>query len=131
MGEPFSTWQVRGLERALEAAVRRNEALADNVANADTPGYKRQDVPFATELRRAGEKLALARTDPAHLPGPRPAAVTPVVRETTTGRPDGNNVDIEFELASLAENGLWYQTLIRQLGARFAMWRTAITEGRK
>lgn len=131
MGGPFSTWQVRGLERALEVAVRRHEALASNVANADTPGYKRQDVRFAVELERAQQRLALVRTDPGHLSAPGRTESVRVVRETTAGRPDGNNVDIEYELASLAENGLWYQALIRQLGAKFAMWRTVITEGRK
>jgi len=131
MGDPFSTWQVRGLERALSAAARRHEALANNVANADTPGYKRQDVHFLGELRRAQERLALTRSHPDHLGGAGGAVSARVVRDTTTGRPDGNNVDIEFELASLAENGLWYQALLRQLGAKFSMWRTVITEGRK
>jgi flagellar basal-body rod protein FlgB len=131
MGDPFSTWQIQGLERALEVAVRRHEALASNVANADTPGYRRQDVRFAEELQRAEQRLALVRTDPGHLPAPGRSATVRVEREATVGRPDGNNVDVEFELASLAENGLWYQALIRQLGARFAMWRTVITEGRK
>ncbi|MDI6823458.1 MAG: flagellar basal body rod protein FlgB [Bacillota bacterium] len=130
MGDPFSSWQVRGIERALAAAVRRHQALADNVANADTPGYKRQDVRFWGELQRAQERLAVTRTHPGHLPGAVPGNSPRVVRDSTAGRPDGNNVDIEFELASLAENGLWYQALLRQLGARFAMWRTVI-EGRK
>lgn len=131
MSGTFTTWQVELLTRAMTVAARRQEALANNVANADTPGFKRSDVHFREELERAGRTLRLVTTDGRHLQ-PRRQDMAPVpVREMTSGRSDGNNVDLEYELASLAENGLWYQALTRQLSARFALWRTAITEGRK
>lgn len=130
MGELFSGGQVRLLEQALSRAVLRQEALANNVANADTPGFKRQEVCFPEELRRAQARLALARSHSGHLGASGEAMSARVTRQLTSGREDGNNVDLEYELASLAENSLWYQAVIRQLGVRFQLWRTVITEGR-
>lgn len=112
---------ARVLERALDAASLRHRVLSHNIANVDTPGFKRYRVDFETELARA---LA-AGQDPDRV---RPA----VVRETdSTGRPDGNNVDIEAELVKLAENQIWYAALTRQISDHFARLRTVIYEGRR
>lgn len=130
-GGVFSPWQIGLLAEGLRTAAVRQEVLADNVANADTPGFKRREVRFGQELRRAQKLLPLATSDPRHMSPKRGPESVQVVRELTSGREDGNNVDIEFELASLAENGLWQQAMARQLSARFDIWRTVITEGRR
>ena len=140
------------LAAALEVLALRQRLLAQNVANAETPGYKRYDVAFdralalaleasgrgagrADGLQAAGRgPLPLAATHPAHQPGRGPAGALwqAVYRETGTAlRNDGNNVDLDAEMARLAETGLHYQALIRQLSDRIALLRTVIAEGRR
>ncbi|MDI9567939.1 MAG: flagellar basal body rod protein FlgB [Bacillota bacterium] len=119
----------RLLEQALDAATYRQRLLADNIANAETPGYKRKDIAFSTHLRRA---LAGKVTHPKHIainsePG---GPVTTLVQESTA-RNDGNNVDIELEMAELAKNTLYYQGLARQASQYLANLRMVISEGRR
>lgn len=112
-------WRV--LERGLEASSLRQRVLAHNVANINTPGFKRARVEFEDHLARA----VAAQQDPD--------AVQPevVVETQSLGRPDGNNVDIELEMAQLAENQIWYAALTRQLSDHFARLRTVIHDGRR
>ncbi len=127
------------LQRALDGSALRHRAIAENLANVDTPRYKRLEVEFATALQAAladeGRGVPLERTDSRHLPGGAAALeeVRPSVwrvRETT-GRADGNNVDPDAELAKLAENTLLYDSLTQVLGRRLAMLRFTINEGRR
>ncbi|QIA26931.1 flagellar biosynthesis protein FlgB [Thermaerobacter sp. PB12/4term] len=179
------------LAAGLEVLALRQRLLAQNVANAETPGYKRYDLDFARALEAAltgrgpaggqaagwaagageaggaggvepagaaapvtgaggmgaagaggvaagpavpGGPLPLAVTHPGHLPGRwasgDPAAA--VYRETGSSlRNDGNNVDLDVEMARMAENGVHYQALVRQLSDRIALLRTVIAEGRR
>ncbi|MFS8640678.1 MAG: flagellar basal body rod protein FlgB [Symbiobacteriaceae bacterium] len=122
------------LGRGLEALALRQRLLAHNVANAETPGYKRYDVRFAELLadRLHEGRLPLWRTDPAHLPGAPAAPAGAVYREAWTAmRNDGNNVDIDAEMARLAQTAIHYQALVRQLSDRIALLRTVIHEGRR
>ena len=128
----------RDLATALDAAALRQQAIAHNLANAETPMYRRFDVVYEEALSRQQQersrpKVPLLRTHPAHLAGPVRKPVEPVVVRdvTSTVRNDGNNVDIDREMAALAKNTLFYQTLTRLAGARFAALRTAISEGRR
>lgn len=127
------------LQRALDGSVLRHKAIAENLANVDTPGYKRLEVEFASALKAAledeGKGISLTRTNARHLldgqgelTDVRPAAWR--VRETT-GRADGNNVDLDAEMTKLAENTLLYNSLTQVLGRRLAMLRFAINEGRR
>lgn len=120
------------LERALDAASLRQRVLADNLANVDTPGFKRSDVAFASLVKaqmasqeEAGTRLQLVRTNPLHLPAPPPAPALPrpvVVQDLQTAyRPDGNNVDIDREMASEAENALLYQALVQRVNGRLSL----------
>ena len=128
----------RDLAGALDAAALRQQAIAHNLANAETPNYRRFDVVFEEALARqereaARRKIALRRTHDAHLSGPQPDPVQPVVVRdvSSTMRNDGNNVDVDREMAALAKNTLFYQTLTRVMGARLLALRTAISEGRR
>ncbi|HHW92296.1 MAG TPA: flagellar basal body rod protein FlgB [Firmicutes bacterium] len=117
------------LEQALDVASYRQRLLSDNIANAETPGYKRKDIAFSTQIKRA---LAGKVTHPQHIAiNSRPVGpVTPVVQESTA-RNDGNNVDIEVEMAELAKNTLYYQGLARQVSQYLANLRMVISEGRR
>jgi flagellar basal-body rod protein FlgB len=100
--ELFDTTQL-GLERALSGAARRQSAIAANLANVNTPGYRRQDVDFHSALRDAfgRSRDAVAQVD-----------------RTSTVRVDGNSVDVDTEAAAQAKNGLEYEALSTVLKAR-------------
>jgi flagellar basal-body rod protein FlgB len=109
------------LERALSGSQQRQTALANNVANANTAGYKRTDVDFQSALSQA-------------LDGPSPASTSQVANlgfapqtdTTATMRADGNSVDMDAEMAKLSENSVAYQALISIAHARLQMLQTAI-----
>lgn len=126
------------LEQAVGGVARRHEALLNNVANVETPGYARRDVVFRDALRAAlgrGRRLAPETTDPRHFGIHRAAAgeIQPrtVAAAGWTMRGDGNGVSLDHEMAVLTENALEYQTLTRQLAMRVNLLRTVISEGRR
>ncbi len=121
------------LEKGLDASALRNKVIADNLANVDTPGYKRSEVLFEEELRKAmGRESGLAGklTHERHIPIGRKTAfnVAPeVVRsEDTSMRNDGNNVDIDREMAALAKNSIMYTALAQELNGEFQKIKMAI-----
>lgn len=123
------------LERGLDGAAARHRVIADNIANSDTPGFKRSDLDFITTLRAAleqGEReLDLRVTNPRHLQS-RAVEVFTVSTDTSTSlKKEGNNVDIEREMTLLAENALYYNAIADQVARQLALLRTAITEGRR
>ena len=119
--------------RGLEA---RNTAIANNIANADTPGYKRVDVSFESALADAVQSDRSRTSQSSSMPdlwnGDAANAVddvAPAVQsvDTTTMRVDGSNVDPDDEMAQLSANQLAHQTVVSLLDKRFAQFRTAIT----
>lgn len=111
---------ARVLERGLQASALRQQVLANNIANINTPGFKRARVEFESQLAAA---MGSAEN---------PESVSPkvVVESTTTGRPDGNNVDIDQEMTEIAENQIWYAALTRQISDHFSRLRMVIRDGR-
>lgn len=125
------------LEAALSAATMRQRVLANNIANVDTPHYKRSDVVFEEMLAQAigGQgtpALSGRMTNPRHIPinssypSPAPQVVTD---ESTAINNNRNNVDIDREMALVAENQLRYNLFIQQVNHEVKMMRTGI-EGR-
>jgi flagellar basal-body rod protein FlgB len=114
--ELFDTTQT-GLERALSGAALRQEAIASNIANVNTPGYRRQDVDFQSALRAAwGQGVdTVAQVQPAV--GTDPSAQV---------RQDGSSVDIDVEAAAQAKNGLQYEAIAQVMKARTSIIRSAI-----
>lgn len=108
------------VHRALDVAALKQEAIAQNVANADTPGYRQKDVTFADYMEEASGRLEAARTHPGHLPAKGlPNSGKPlIIEETNAGavRRDENEVSIEAEMARLSANGMWYQALASRAG---------------
>lgn len=111
----FDTTQI-ALQRAMAGTSLRGQALAQNMANANTPGYKRVDVDFHASLAKALEQGDLS-------------AVRPTFQRDTAAavRADGNSVDVDLEVASLQENSLENQALTAIARARIQMLKTAIT----
>ncbi|RMF95814.1 MAG: flagellar basal body rod protein FlgB [Gammaproteobacteria bacterium] len=118
--------------RALQVASQRLKLLADNIANADTPGFKARDIDFGTALREAGEQqLPLSVSRPNHLASPaNPAAARVQYRVPEQPSLDGNTVDSQKESAAVAETAVRYQATLSFLNARIRGLRLAITGGR-
>lgn len=119
--ELFDTSLV-ALERAIAGAALRHDVLASNLANANTPGYRRQDVDFHSALERALAAGTTADVRAARFAA-APDASGPV-------RVDGSNVDVEREMASLVQNAEEYQALVATLRAQTRVLATVITGGR-
>lgn len=125
----------RVMNSAMDAAALRQQVAADNIANVNTPGFRRRFVRFEDELARAvyGRGIAGKRTHPRHFViGHAPVADVraQIVRdETSVMRNDGNNVDVDRELAINAAAELHYAALTQVASARYKMLRSAITQG--
>jgi flagellar basal-body rod protein FlgB len=131
----FQSAAAAWLEKGLDATSLRHRVLANNLANVETPNFKRSEVSFEAELKdRLREKncLPLVRTHPKHRPNIQPISqIVPSIKTdaSQTMRNDGNNVDVEAEMAKLSINTIQYNTLIQQLGSHFSRLRSAINEG--
>lgn len=119
-------------QQALSLRANRQQVLAGNIANADTPHYQARDFDFASALQSAvsgrGEaSLRLATTSPAHLPGTADASSAPLLyRQPTQASADGNTVDMDVERAQFAENSFYYQAGLTFLTGRIRTLQTAI-----
>ena len=127
---------VEPFQRGLDAAWTRNAVIRNNIANIETPNFKASDVEFESLLARSlqgASSFQAAVTHPRHIQfGAGNQAVTHriVQRRDTTMRLDGNNVDIEAENIRLAQNSLFYNTLVEQMNSEIRRLRMAITETR-
>lgn len=128
------------MQKSLDAVAVRHQNIVNNLANVDTPGFKRVEVSFQDQLKTAlnqsSEPCLLWRTHPKHLPLNEPVDLKnfqPQVKTVTEtiGRNDQNNVDLEMETAKLAENQLLYQSLADVTARHLASLKTAISEGRR
>ncbi len=110
------------LDKAADAAWLRNDAIANNIANVDTPGYKRQDVAFESELKKAIGRSSSTSNMDQRVAAIRTAQLKPVAYTDLSGysyRLDGNNVDIDTENVMLAENQIKYQGLMNSISEEF------------
>ena len=119
---------INVLNRAADAAWQRNEAISNNIANVDTPGYKRQDVAFESVLQQAlGNNRYQSMDDKvANVNLSRLRGRSYVDYANYSYRLDGNNVDIENENVMLAENQLKYQGLISSINQEFTNLQTVM-----
>jgi len=127
---PISLDSALGVHaQALQLRSRRAELLAENLANADTPGYKARDVDFKQALGSAQQAGALKVTQPHHI---QPGAVNGANSIQTGYRNplqpslDGNTVDVQVEQAAFARNAVDYQTSLTFLSGRIRTLLTAI-----
>ncbi|MDP2805194.1 MAG: flagellar basal body rod protein FlgB [Gallionellaceae bacterium] len=107
-------------QAALNLRAARQELIASNIANADTPNYKAKDIDFASALQgalsEAGPKLQMATTTGNHLTDGTGESVmgSPVLyRGALQPSADGNTVDMDVERAQFADNALRYEASVR------------------
>jgi len=109
---PENTGRI--LEHMLDVAAFRNKVLTSNIANADTPGYKAKDISFQKEMEKAAGTELNTGFD---------------IYETETTMPnrDGNTVNINIEMAKVAENTLIYDTAVQLLAMKQRMKKNILT----
>ena len=133
----FSDGTMTVLEKALDTASVRQSVIAHNVANINTPGYKRSIVSFEEYLQQAlgtKKKMQITANRPGHLKGAKQLAdVEPQVQvdRSSSLRKDGNNVNMDVEMAQLAANSINYQTAVNRLNGKISAFRYVINEGRR
>ncbi len=118
--------QIDVFKKALDISWLKNKTITNNIANVDTPGYKKEIVRFDSVLNNA---IDLVKTNEKHIStsseSPRIEKMT-----TTSFRKDGNNVDIDTEMAELSKNQLKFNIITSQLNSKLSRLKKAIDSGR-
>ncbi len=117
---------INVLEKACDAGWMRNAAISNNIANVDTPGYKRKDVDFESYLQSAvfgGSSLDdnIASVDLDTITG-----TTYTDYGQVDYRLDGNNVDIDTENVELAKNQMKYYTMLDSITQEFTRLKSVL-----
>jgi flagellar basal-body rod protein FlgB len=144
-GDPMSNGILQSIggyaslqAKAIEGTKLRHEAIVTNIANTNTPNYKRKTVQFEEFLSDALDSQSFkgATTDSRHIQigASNIKDVNILVTEDNKSanmKIDGNNVDIDSEMALLAKNEIKYNALIQNISGQFTKLKSAINEGRK
>jgi flagellar basal-body rod protein FlgB len=110
---------------AIDAAVMRQQALAQNIANVNTPGYRRLSVNFEQRVAALADGAAGAAPRAADL-----ASLRPYVEVAGPGAKDGG-VELDTEVAAMAENTLRHQVLLKALSKHLGLIAIAVNEGKR
>lgn len=121
-------------ENALMLRAQRNEVLAANIANADTPGYKARDIDFRAAMSSAldGGSMSMTTTSAMHQQSPAMAAgwqADVAYRVPTQSTLDGNTVETDVEQAQYAENALQYRVALSFIDSQIRSIRYALKGG--
>jgi len=109
---------------ALDGLARRQEAISNNVANADTPGYQSTTVNFESVIKAALNKTPSIRMQTSNVKHIQPSESSSgfaAVSRGGTARADGNNVDIDVELMDMTEVGVKYQAISQVASKKLAL----------
>ena len=128
------------VESALSARAIRQDLIASNIANADTPYYRPKDIDFETALAQKaaqefGKKpqtLELAKTTPNMMDGVEDGLSKPTIffRDGHLARNDGNSVDLDIETTEMSKNATMYNALIEALKKETAMFQAVIASSK-
>jgi len=130
------------LERAMTYRATRQDMIASNIANADTPFYKPRDISFEETLRakkaeifkNKNSELKMAQTDDSHL---KPQNETSIMKATTfyrdghMARNDGNSVDLDVESTEMSKNSTMFNALIQARKKQSAIFNAVIEASKK
>ena len=125
--------QIQFHQAALNLQAHRQQLIASNIANADTPNYKARDVDFRAALQGAlkasGSAVPLATTQPGHIQGARAPSLEGLTgyRRELQSAVDGNTVNMDVERAAFAENALHYEASVTFINGMLRSMNTAIT----
>ncbi len=124
------------LQKSLDLRTQKQEVIASNIANAETPGYAARKISFEDNLRKAISKPELAgqKHNPKHFSigtGGISTVEGKVTKElSTSSLGDRNTVSVDDEMFDLAENQLLYEASSQILKKKFSMLKFAVSDGR-
>ena len=114
------------LDKGIQASFERHDILANNIANVNTPGFKRSDVRFSDIFKDYIDRSGISGkvTDPRHIKIGTPDELKDLNHQVFkddkySTRNDKNNVDVEFEMAQLVKNSMYTQTLLKFMDVKF------------
>lgn len=124
------------MNKILSAKALRHGVLSNNIANVDTPNFKRSDVSFEEKLGKAlrDRSMSLYTTNENHINNEKNLTkLKPSIymQWDRIHRNDANNVDIDKEMVELSKNMISYNILSDQIQKNFKILQSAISEGRK
>lgn len=120
-------------EQALNVRVKRAEVLANNLANADTPGFKARDLDFKAALNKqmgsaqSGVEMSMSKTNSNHISTRGGSGEELLYKNPTQPSIDGNTVDTQQEMAAYMKNAMDYQASFQFLNGKFKSLTSAIT----
>lgn len=129
---------LRFQQEALNLRAQRQEILAANIANADTPGFQARDIDFASEMKKVlargrvdGGGLSLTTTSSRHIPVQTQSSPSLGLLYRVPDQPalDGNTVDMDRERAQFSDNTLGYQTNLRVLDGQIKSMKSVLQQG--
>ncbi len=130
----FNSRAQKVLMHALDGATLLGEVIANNIANVDTPDFKRSEVLFEDQLRQflhePHQGTQLRVTNPRHIQVTRkPTSFSPEIYQVNdlSYRNDNNNVDIDVEIAKMSKNDIYHDALSSSLTQEIRLLRLAIT----
>lgn len=112
------------LERLIAFTGKRHGVIASNIANADTPGYKARDLQFGAAFDNA--VMELKKTSPVHITGSSAGPTEALTTGPSQSWGDGNNVELDMEVAKMNENAMMFQAGISMLSTRIKMFKNAL-----
>jgi flagellar basal-body rod protein FlgB len=133
IGRKLFDQTIQFLHRSLDVRAARHQLIAGNVANADTPDYQGKELPFKKILEqslRGAESIKIMRTHPHHLPDPKDRFFSSDFDGEIEVDPSSTGIQIEKEMAKLAENHLMFQSSVQALIKKMEAIKFAISETR-
>lgn len=124
--------EFKFLQKSMDLRAYRQQVLASNIANADTPGYKSRDFDFTGELDRAmggqAAKLEMRTTSSRHLQSKQDNALGVDLKYRSSVQPsiDGNTVDMDVERSAFTDNALHYQFTVDRISSKVKTLLSAI-----
>lgn len=113
------------LEKMLDVSAMKHKVIANNIANINTPGYKKMDVNFAGQLEKVLKDTSVNKFDNL-----QPKIVISKGETSETARNDGNNVDMDKEVSSLVKNTLSYNIYTQLMAKKVELVKFAIENSR-
>ena len=123
---------IQSLENTLNYATAKQQAISTNISNVDTPNYRAKDVVFKNVLNDAlSNTVEGKKTNANHLSfgNDISSSYQMITRQQTTFNHNGNNVDVNKEMADLAKNQIYYQALVDRINGKFNNLQTVIRGG--
>ena len=115
--------EIGFMEQGLKIRAQRQQVLATNIANADTPNYKAKDIDFNQAMKSAlsntGNNAGMSVTNSKHIDSSSNVLSQVTERTAKQNSADGNTVDMDVEQSQFAENALQYETLVSMINGTF------------